>query len=113
MRRTTPPVLKDSRISCLVTTMPLVSMGGTAEPWLAACTRTGVGFGASGASLRPQPVRIVANTAAAAAAFRSLLVRMGWIQGQRARGGGVVELGLAGQYLETRDIEIELGAGEA
>ena len=48
MRRTTPPILNDRRISSLLATMPLVSIGGTAGPWLAAATRTGVGFAASG-----------------------------------------------------------------
>ncbi len=33
-------------------------------------------------------------------------------QRQGARGSGVVELGLARQHFETRDIEIEFGAGE-
>src|ERR1044072_4576615 len=118
MRRTTPPILKDRRISSLLTTMPLVSIGGTAGPWLACATRTGVGRGASGASFLPQPMNSAASatTATMRAPVKEWVVLMrfiGNIQGQRARGSGVIELGLAGEHFETRDVEIELGSREA
>src|SRR6185436_9722753 len=113
MRRTRPPILNDSRISCLVTTTPLVSIGGTAGPWLAFATRTGVGRAASGASDLPQPAmnRLAMSVSGASVAY--LLAFMWRSQRQRARGSGVVELGLAGEHFESRDIEIELGAREA
>src|SRR5690348_15730280 len=118
MRRTTPPILKDRRISSLLTTMPLVSIGGTAGPWLACAMRTGVGLGASGVSPLLQPVNSAASATTATMSppvkVQVVLMRfMGSIQRQRARGSGVIELGLAREHFETRDIGIEFGAREA
>src|SRR5689334_11208068 len=116
MRRTRPPTLKDRRISCFVTTMPLVSIGGTAGPWLACSMRTGVARAASGASPLPHPARSSAAPRIAVTGRRYpflLLAFMRRSQGQGARGSGVVELGLAGEHFETGDVEIEFGAGEA
>src|SRR5688572_24530542 len=107
MRRMTPPSLKDRRISCLVTTTPLVSMGGSAGPSLAWLTRTGVAFSAGGASFALHPVRAAAtstrNTSSASNSERfwglsgvmanTLDLPNG--QRQNAGRGGVVELGLA------------------
>src|SRR4051812_14939888 len=98
--------------------MPLVSIGGTAGPWLACATRTGVGFGASGASLLPQPVNSAASatTAMMSPPVKEQVVLIRFIcsiQRQLARGSGVVELGLAREHFETRDIEIEFRAREA
>src|SRR4051812_11855653 len=121
MRRTSPPILNDSRISCFVTTMPLVSIGGTAGPWRACSMRTGVARAASGALALPQPA---SSSAAAIAALVAppkagmrvpflLLAFMRRSKGQGARGSGVVELGLAGEHFESGDVEIQFGAGEA
>ena len=65
MRRTTPPILNDRRISCFVTTMPLVSMGGTAGPLLALLDAHRRGLPASGASLLPQPASSAATSTSA------------------------------------------------
>src|SRR6478736_4789529 len=121
MRRTSPPILKDRRISCFVTTMPLVSIGGTAGPWLACSIRTGVARAASGAASLPQPASSSSAAMAAIATPAEVVTRVPFLllafmrrsQGQRARGSGVVQLGLAGEHFETGDIEIEFGAGEA
>ncbi len=43
---------------------------------------------------------------------RALRPRHSEFGGQRARGGGVVELGLAGEQLEAGEVEVELGAGQ-
>src|SRR4051794_37423233 len=98
--------------------MPLVSIGGTAGPWLACATRTGVGFVASGASLLPQPVNSAANATTATMSppvkEQVVLIRfMCSIQRQGARGSGVVELGLAREHFETRDVEIEFRPRQA
>src|SRR3954463_5459428 len=113
MRRTRPPILKDKRISCFVTTMPLVSMGGTAGPWLACWTRTGVGRAASGTSFLPQAGISEASSSSAPSGAILLVLIMRRSQGQGARGGGVVELGLPSEHFETGDIEVEFGAGQA
>ena len=118
MRRTTPPILNDRRISCFVTTMPLVSMGGTAGPWLACWMRTGVGLRGLGRLAACRSRRAARPVTATATTSRRchhvVFIRfIGSVQRQGARGSGVVELGLAREHFETRDVEIELGAGEA
>ena len=97
---------------------PLVSIGGTAGPLLACWMRTGVGcVGRPARRLLAAAARRIAMTSSDAARFVKFVMTSSIsqvaVERQCARGGGVVELGLAREHFETRDVEIELGAGEA
>src|SRR5215831_12706042 len=136
----TPATLKDRRISSLLATMPLVTMAAVAGPEVADSMRTGV-RGATAASACGEQAPSPAPSASAAAvrpAAASAVVRVrrgmrmrvigvslelgpralsGCAGGQgferqRAARGGVVELCLARQHIEARDVEVELRSGE-